>query len=72
MTKKGPLDMQSIIVNSIIDSDNIPIKLDNKQKKEFAQEVAKICEKRAFDKSRDDFKNEISILIKETISKMEG
>ena len=72
MTKKGPLDMQSIIVNSIMDSDNIPIKLDNKQKKEFAQEVAKICEKRAFDKSRDDFKNEISILIKETISKMEG
>ena len=25
--------MQSIIVNSIMDSDNIPIKLDNKQKK---------------------------------------
>ena len=72
MTKKGPLDMQSIIVNSIMDSDNIPIKLDNKQKKEFAQEVAKICEKRAFDKSRDDFKNEISNLIKETISKVEG
>ena len=64
--------MQSIIVNSLMDSDDIPIKLDNKQKKEFAQEVAKICEKRAFDKSRDDFKNEISNLIKETISKMEG
>lgn len=72
MSKKGPLDMQSIIVNSIMDSDDIPIKLDNKQKKEFAQEVAKICEKRAFDKSRDDFKNEISNLIKETISKIEG
>ena len=64
--------MQSIIVNSLMDSDDMPIKLDNKQKKEFAQEVAKICEKRAFDKSRDDFKNEISNLIKETISKMEG
>tara|TARA_B100000575_G_C22496267_1_gene325921 strand:+ start:210 stop:428 length:219 start_codon:yes stop_codon:yes gene_type:complete len=72
MTKKGPLDMQSIIVNSLMNSDDIPIKLDNKQKKEFAQEVAKICEKRAFDKSRDDFKNEVSNLIKETISKMEG
>ncbi len=64
--------MQSIIVNSLMNSDDIPIKLDNKQKKEFAQEVAKICEKRAFDKSRDDFKNEVSNLIKETISKMEG
>ena len=60
--------MQSIIVNSIMDSDNIPIKLDNKQKK-IRSGSSKICEKRAFDKSRDDFKNEISILIKETISK---
>ena len=72
MTKKGPLDMQSIIVNAIMDSNDVPIKLDNKQKKEFAQEVAKVCEKRAFDKDRDDFKNEITNLIKETISKIEG
>ena len=64
--------MQSIIVNAIMDSDDIPINLDKKRKKEFAQEVAKICEKRAFDKSRDDFKNEITNLVNETISKFEG
>ena len=71
MTKKGPLDIQTIIVNALIESNDIPVKLDSEQKKEFAQKVANLCEKRAFDKSRDSFKNEIAKLIKETISKSE-
>ena len=36
--------MQSIIVN-LMDSDNIPIKLDNKQKKEFLQELQRYVKK---------------------------
>ena len=71
MTKKETItfDMRSIISNSIINGAGIPLEMTKIERENFAQEIAKICDKRSFDKSRDAFKKEVDKVIQLAINK---
>lgn len=65
----APLDMHSIIVNTIVEGKDMPLGMSKKEKKKFAEDIATICELHAFSKSRDDFKKEINNAIQFYINK---
>ena len=66
------LDMKNIIIKAIIAGKDFPLKINASQKKVIAKEIADICEKHAFSKSRDGFKKDINRTIQIAISKYSG
>jgi len=66
------LDMNKIIFQAILKGKNMPLKMNASEKEKFAKDIADICEKHSFSKSRDDFKKEINRTIQIAISKYSG
>ena len=69
MKKPISLDMNKIIINAIINGENFPLKMKKAEKKKFAEDIALNCQNFSFDRSRDDFKKQISGIIEETITR---
>jgi hypothetical protein len=67
--KSAPLDMHSIIVSAIVNGENIPLKMSNSEKKEFAKKIADACHHESFEKSRDKFKKDVDMVIKSYMAK---
>jgi len=69
MKEPVSLDMNEIIINAIINGENFPLEMNKPEKKKFAKEIALKCQNFSFDRSRDDFKKQISSIIEEAITR---
>ena len=68
-TKDTTLDMRSIIVASIIEGEDFPLEISETDLEQFAKDVAALCEKNAFDKSRDEFQKNVGVLVSKVVKK---
>lgn len=66
------LDIKHIISNAIINGEDFPLKLTSKDKAKFANDVANLCDKHAFDRTRDDFKKQVKKLVEDLVKKNGG
>ena len=66
------LDIKHIITNAIISGEDFPLKLTSKDKAKFAEDVANLCDKHAFDRTRDDFKKQVKKLVEDLIKNNGG
>tara|TARA_Y100000766_G_C18515200_1_gene416107 strand:+ start:309 stop:533 length:225 start_codon:yes stop_codon:yes gene_type:complete len=72
MVESETLDIKNIITNAIINGEDFPLKLTSKDKAKFAGDVANLCDKHAFDRTRDDFKKQVKILVEDLIKRNGG
>ncbi|MAS80859.1 MAG: hypothetical protein CMA28_04530 [Euryarchaeota archaeon] len=70
MVKKdeGPLEMHDVIVNAILNGANFPLKLNDDEKKKFADEIAKVCDLHSFIKTRENFRKDVGKVIDRYVS----
>lgn len=66
------LDIKHIITNAIINGEDFPLKLTSKDKARFAKDVANLCDKHAFDRTREDFKKQVKKLVEDLVKKNGG
>jgi hypothetical protein len=70
MVKKNdaPLEMYDVIVNAILKEPRFPLKLNNDEKKKFAEEIAKVCTDNSFIKTRENFRKNVGKVIYRYVS----
>ena len=69
---EAPPDMHSVIVKTILEGRDFPLKISKSNREKFANEIADICISNSFIKGRESFRREVGKVIEryvvETIS----